>query len=59
MMEEQCLYKRQIENRQLGGTISFSLDNICPHTIVAKGLSQNCPQDTTKLLSSTNSNSRK
>ena len=34
----------------------LSLDNICPHPIVAKWLSQTCPQDTTKLLGSTNSN---
>ena len=29
-----------------------------PHTIVAKGLSQICPQDKTKMLGSTDSNSR-
>ena len=28
------------------------------HTIVAKGLSQICPQDITKMLGFTNSNSR-
>ena len=45
------------ESRKLGGTISFSLDNICRHTFVAKGLSQICLQDTTKMLGSTDSNS--
>ena len=34
----------------------LSLDNICPHTQIAKGFLQTCPQDTTKLLGSTNSN---
>ena len=28
----------------------LSLDNICPHTNIAKGLSQICPQDTTKFV---------
>ena len=36
----------------------FSLDNICPsHTFVVKGLLQICPQDITKMLGSTYSNS--
>ena len=30
------------ESRYLGGTILFSLDNICLYTFVAKGLSQIC-----------------
>ena len=34
----------------------LSLDNICPHKQVAKRFLQTCPQDTTKLLGSTNSN---
>ena len=34
----------------------LSLNNICPHTQVAKDLLQTCPQDTAKLLASTNSN---
>ena len=29
---------------------SLSLDNICPHTQVAKGFLQTCPQDTTKFI---------
>ena len=32
------------------------LNNICPHTQIAKRLLQTCLQDTTKLLGSTNSN---
>ena len=28
----------------------LSLDNICPHTQVAKGFLQTCPQDTTKFI---------
>ena len=32
------------------------LNNICPHTQVAKGLLQIFSQDTTNLLGSTNSN---
>ena len=39
------------------GTVSFSLDNIHPYIIVAKELSQICPQDTTKMLGSTDNNS--
>ena len=32
------------------------LDNICTYIQVTKGLLQTCPQDTTKLLCSINSN---
>ena len=46
------------KNRKLGGTKLLSLDNICSHTLVAKGLSQTCLQDTTKFLDSTDNNSK-
>ena len=40
----------------LEAQLSIILRNICLHTQVAKGFLQTCPQDTTKLLGSTNSN---
>ena len=48
--------KQKIDNLEL--QYRFPQTISAPHTIVAKGLSEICPQDTTNILDSTDSNSR-